>query len=53
MEKESISLKKVVLLAGALAAYWIGCGFSTGQEVLQFFSTSGTKGIIAAGIALY
>lgn len=52
MEKESINLKKVVLLAGALAAYWIGSGFSTGQEVLQFFSASGTKGIIAALIFL-
>lgn len=48
MEKESISLKKVILLAGALCAYWIGSGFATGQEVLQFFTTSGTNGIIAA-----
>lgn len=48
MEKKSISWKKVVLLAGALCAYWIGSGFSTGQEVLQFFTASGTKGIIAA-----
>lgn len=48
MEKESISWRKVVLLAGALCAYWIGSGFSTGQEVLQFFTASGTKGIIAA-----
>lgn len=48
MEKELISWKKVVLLAGALCAYWIGSGFSTGQEVLQFFTASGTKGIIAA-----
>lgn len=52
MEKQSINLKKVVLLAGALSAYWIGSGFSTGQEVLQFFSASGTKGIIAALIFL-
>lgn len=52
MEKESISLKRVVLLAGALCAYWIGSGFATGQEVLQFFSTSGTKGIMAALIFL-
>jgi uncharacterized membrane protein YkvI len=48
MEKESVSIKRVVLLAGALSAYWIGSGFSTGQEILQFFSTSGTKGLIAA-----
>ncbi len=52
MEKQSINLKKVVLLAGALCAYWIGSGFATGQEVLQFFTTSGTKGITAALIFL-
>ena len=52
MEKESIGFKKVVLLAGALCAYWIGSGFATGQEVLQFFTTSGINGIIAALIFL-
>ncbi|HEY5556958.1 hypothetical protein [Acetobacterium sp.] len=52
MKKESVSLKKVVLLAGALCAYWIGSGFATGQEVLQFFTANGTKGIIAALIFL-
>lgn len=50
MEKESINIKKVAILAGAFCAYMIGSGFSTGQEVLQFFSTSGAKGIIAAFI---
>jgi len=52
MEKESIDIKKAVLLAGALCAYWIGSGFSTGQEVLQFFTSSGTKGILAILICL-
>lgn len=52
MEKESVSLKKIILLAGALCAYWIGSGFATGQEVLQFFATSGTNGIVAAFIFL-
>ena len=52
MGKESIRLRKVVLLSGALCAYWIGSGFATGQEVLQFFSVSGIKGIIAALIFL-
>lgn len=47
MEK-ALNLKKVVLLAGALSAYWIGSGFSTGQEILQFFASSGTNGLIAA-----
>ncbi|MCC9294902.1 hypothetical protein LN736_08545 [Clostridium sp. WLY-B-L2] len=49
MEKESIRVKKVLILAGALCAYWIGSGFATGQEVLQFLATSGAaKGLIGA-----
>ncbi|MDD3224844.1 MAG: hypothetical protein PHX70_09145 [Clostridium sp.] len=52
MEKESINIKRVILLAGALCAYWIGSGFSTGQEVLQFFAASGSKGIAAALVFL-
>ncbi|MBN7774096.1 YkvI family membrane protein [Clostridium aminobutyricum] len=48
MEKQSISIKKVTILAGAFCAYMIGSGFSTGQEVLQFFSVYGVaKGIIS------
>ncbi|MFB9760688.1 YkvI family membrane protein [Ectobacillus funiculus] len=49
MEK-SISLKRVVTLAGAMCAFWIGAGVATGQEILQFFTNSGLKGIIAACI---
>jgi uncharacterized membrane protein YkvI len=52
MERTAISPKKVILLAGALSAYWIGSGFSTGQEILQFFASSGTNGLIAALIFL-
>lgn len=52
MEKKPISWKKIIVLAGALSAYWIGSGFATGQEVLQFFTTSGTNGILAAFIFL-
>ena len=50
--KNAISLKNVVLFAGAICAYLIGSGFATGQEVLQFFTTSGTKGILATFIFL-
>lgn len=53
MEKKPISWKKIIVLAGALSAYWIGSGFATGQEVLQFFTTSGTNGILAAFIFLF
>jgi uncharacterized membrane protein YkvI len=52
MKKKEISLKSVVLFAGAICAYLIGSGFATGQEVLQFFTASGTKGIIATLIFL-
>ncbi|AYD40536.1 hypothetical protein D4Z93_08345 [Clostridium fermenticellae] len=49
MGKESINVKKIIIIAGALCAYWIGSGFATGQEVLQFLATSGAiKGIIGA-----
>lgn len=52
MEKAAINIRKVILLAGALSAYWIGSGFSTGQEIMQFFASSGTKGLAAALIFL-
>ncbi len=52
MKKSQISLKTIILYAGAICAYLIGSGFATGQEVLQFFTTSGTKGILAALIFL-
>lgn len=52
MENTSISIKKVILLSGALSAYWIGSGFSTGQEILQFFSSSGSKGLLASMVFL-
>lgn len=52
MEKNKVSLKNVALLAGAICAYLIGSGFATGQEVLQFFTASGIKGIHAALVFL-
>jgi uncharacterized membrane protein YkvI len=52
LAEAAISIKRVGLLSGALCAYWIGSGFSTGQEVLQFFSSSGVNGLFAALIFL-
>lgn len=49
---KAVSLKNVAIFAGAICAYLIGSGFATGQEVLQFFTSSGVKGIIAALIFL-
>lgn len=53
MEKDTINLKSVLMFAGAICAYLIGSGFATGQEVFQFFTASGTKGIIATLIFLF
>lgn len=57
---KSISLKNIVLIAGTMCAYWIGAGFSTGQEVVQYFAIHGIKGIVSilffaiiTGVSLY
>lgn len=44
-ESSAIRIKKVAILAGAMCAYWIGSGFTTGQEVLQFFAVNGLAGL--------
>jgi len=51
MEK-SISFRKIATIAGAMCAYWMGSGFATGQEILQFFTSSGIKGILSTIIFL-
>lgn len=40
-KKSSISIKCMLMTAGAYASYTIGSGFATGQEVLQFFGSWG------------
>mgnify|MGYP003587384974 FL=1 len=37
---------KVISYAGAFIAFLIGSGFATGQEVIQYFSSYGTMGIV-------
>ncbi len=46
MEKYEFKWGKVFSLAGAYIAFLIGSGFATGQEVLQYFSSYGYKGIL-------
>lgn len=52
MDKKKVNIKNIVIFSGAICAFLIGSGFATGQEVLQFFTTSGLKGILAALIFL-
>lgn len=41
----------VIKLAGAYTAFCAGSGFATGQEVMQFFTSFGFKGLMAIAVA--
>lgn len=44
----SINMKKIISLCGAIVAFNIGSGFATGQEIMQFFSSYGVASCIGA-----
>lgn len=46
-KNQVVSIKKVVNYAGAYIAFLIGSGFATGQEILQYFTALGYKGVLA------
>lgn len=48
----SVSLKRVVIIAGALVGMLIGSGFATGQEIMQYFVSYGTFGILGAVVVM-
>ena len=48
MNKCNISFKTILAIIGAYAAYGIGSGFATGQEILQYFASWGPKNMAAA-----
>lgn len=37
---------RVIILAGAVIAFTIGSGFATGQEIIQYFTAYGMKGVL-------
>lgn len=41
MEKQKVRWSRVFILAGAFCSFWIGSGFATGQEVLQYAASHG------------
>ena len=43
---EKVSWKRVVILAGAIIAFTIGSGFATGQEIIQYYTAYGAKGLL-------
>ena len=48
MRKKEISFITILSIIGAYAAYGIGSGFATGQEILQYFASWGPKGMVSA-----
>lgn len=47
---EKISWKRVLILAGAVIAFTIGSGFATGQEIIQYFTAYGLKGLLVIAV---
>ena len=43
---EKVSWKRVLILAGAIIAFTIGSGFATGQEIIQYYTAYGVKGLL-------
>lgn len=43
---EKVSWKRVLILAGAIIAFTIGSGFATGQEIIQYYTAYGAKGLL-------
>ena len=43
---EKVSWKRVLILAGAIITFTIGSGFATGQEIIQYYTAYGVKGLL-------
>ena len=43
---EKVSWKRVLILAGAIIAFTIGSCFATGQEIIQYYTAYGVKGLL-------
>ena len=50
MKKDFVSVSNVIKFAGAFVAFLIGSGFATGQEILQYYTSYGLKGVMTASV---
>ncbi len=50
MIKEKLDFKRVLSYSGAFIAFLIGSGFATGQEISQYFSSYGFKGLLGVAV---
>lgn len=46
MSDKKLNWGRILILAGAVIAFTIGSGFATGQEIIQYFTAFGLKGIL-------
>lgn len=47
MVEEKISIKRIFVLAGSVIAYYMGSGYATGQEMLQYYTAYGLVSMIS------
>ena len=47
MRSEKLDIKTLIGITGAYVAYMMGSGFSTGQEILQYFACYGMAGLFS------
>ena len=38
MTEQGVSGERVLVIAGSVVAYYMGAGYATGQEMLQYFA---------------
>lgn len=53
MAKGTVHLWNVILIGAGMVAFFIGAGFASGQEILQFFVTYGSRSIIAVAAVAF
>lgn len=44
-------MKKIMLIGSAFIGIIVGAGFASGQEILQYFTSFGTLGVLAAVVS--
>lgn len=44
--EKKVNWRRALILAGAVIAFTIGSGFATGQEIIQYFTAYGNKGLL-------
>lgn len=48
-----VSIRNVIMFAGAYCAFIIGSGYATGQEIMQFFGSFGPNGLIGILVSMF